>query len=140
MIIIIIIIMAKGRVGLWLEGWKFGVYLLIPIYASYYFDNPDNQRKIQDYWKFVQYPANPNTNLKEAIEEAAKLHKQREVYHQQLKLLEQANSKTPLEEHAEQQQQQQPSRWRRLRQWFGSRGVGSNESSPHNGEQQSSTE
>ena len=134
--------MAKGRVGVWLEGWKFGVYLLIPIYASYYFDNPDNQRKAQDYWKFVQYPPNPNTGLKASIEESAKLHKQREVYQQQLKLLEQSAKKTPMEEHQSEQPQQQPSRWRFLRQWFGSRGNGSNDdvTSKYNGEQQSSTE
>jgi len=84
--------MAKGRQGFWLEGWKFGLYLMVPICASFYFDNPVNQRKAQDYWKFVQYPANPNTGMKESIEEAAKLQKQREAYRQQLQLLQEANA------------------------------------------------
>lgn len=90
--------MAKGRRGFWLEGWKFGMYLMVPICASFYFDNPDNQRKAQDYWKFVQYPANPNTGMKESIEQAAKLQKQREVYREQLQLLQEANAPKAIED------------------------------------------
>ena len=105
--------MAKGKIGFWLEGWKFGLYLLIPISASYYFDNPDTQRRIQDYWKFVQYPANPNTGMKEAIEEASRMQKQREIYQQQLKLLQTQSSTSNVTPDEHQQG------WRLVR-WLGS--------------------
>ena len=86
--------MAKGRQGFLMEGWKFGVYLAIPILASFYFDNPIHQQKAQDYWQFVKYPANPNTGMKEAIEQAAAQQKQREAYRQQLQRLNEAATTT----------------------------------------------
>ena len=46
----IIITMAKGRQGLYLEAWKFSVYLAVPILASVYYSDPDNQRYWADYW------------------------------------------------------------------------------------------
>jgi Pet100 len=80
-------IMAKGRQGFMLEGWKFGVYLLIPITASIYYNSPINQKKAADYWQYVTYPANPSTGWKEHIETAASQHKQRQVYREQLQQL-----------------------------------------------------
>ena len=44
------ITMAKGRQGLYLEAWKFSVYLAVPILASVYYSDPDNQRYWADYW------------------------------------------------------------------------------------------
>lgn len=61
--------MVKGKPGLYLEAWKFGVYISIPIIASVYYSNPDNQRYWADYWQFIKYPENPNTNVKEKIQE-----------------------------------------------------------------------
>ena len=60
--------MAKGTTGFYLEGWKFSVYLAVPLFASWYFGDPQRQREAANYWQFVKYPANPNTGLKEQIE------------------------------------------------------------------------
>lgn len=79
--------MVKGKQGLYLEAWKFSVYLLVPIVASVYFSDPERQKKSADYWQFIKYPANPNINLKKQIEELAAKEKQREVYREQLKEL-----------------------------------------------------
>lgn len=43
--------MAKGRQGFMLEFWKFGVYLMIPVGASVYFNDPTRQKKNADYWQ-----------------------------------------------------------------------------------------
>ena len=86
--------MAKGRTGLYLEAWKFGVYLIIPIGASWYYSDPQRQRQAADYWRYVQYPANPNVGLKEKVEEMARQQKQRQAYREQLELLQQQARKT----------------------------------------------
>jgi hypothetical protein len=42
--------MVKGQKGLYLEAWKFAVYLAVPIVASVYYSDPDAQRYWADYW------------------------------------------------------------------------------------------
>ena len=64
--------MVKGRPGFYLEAWKFGVYISIPVFASFYFSDPETIKKQADYWKFIEYPENPNTNVKQKIQEIAK--------------------------------------------------------------------
>lgn len=87
-------IMAKGRTGLYLEAWKFAVYLIIPIGASWYYSDPQRQRDAADYWRYIQYPANPNVGLKDQVEQMAKQQKQRQAYREQLELLQQQARKT----------------------------------------------
>jgi hypothetical protein len=86
--------MVKGRPGLYLEAWKMGVYLSIPIIASVYYSNPDNQAYWADYWQFIKYPENPNTNVREKIQELATQKEQQKdqlrLYQQQLRELQQA--------------------------------------------------
>lgn len=84
--------MVKGRQGLFLEGWKFVVYLAVPITASIYFSNPENQKKSADYWQYVKYPPNPSTGWKEQIELLQSQSKQREIYRQQLQQLNSDNN------------------------------------------------
>jgi Pet100 len=79
--------MAKGRPGFALEAWKFGVYLLVPITASIYFNSPENQKKAADYWQYVKYPPNPSTGWKEQIELISTQKEQREAYRRQLQQL-----------------------------------------------------
>jgi hypothetical protein len=79
--------MVKGRQGFLLEGWKFAIYLLVPITASIYYNNPENQKKSADYWQYIKYPANPSTGWKEQIDLMQSQQKQREVYRQQLQQL-----------------------------------------------------
>lgn len=43
--------MVKGRQGFALEVWKFGVYLMIPVGASIYWNNTDRQKQNADYWQ-----------------------------------------------------------------------------------------
>lgn len=42
--------MVKGRQGFYLEAWKFGVYVSLPVIASVYYANPETQKKMADYW------------------------------------------------------------------------------------------
>ncbi|EEC43462.1 predicted protein [Phaeodactylum tricornutum CCAP 1055/1] len=79
--------MAKGRQGFYLEGWKFAIYLVIPITASWYFNDPERRKSSADYWKYIQYPANPNTNMKEQLEDLRKKQAQRQVYRDQMQEL-----------------------------------------------------
>jgi hypothetical protein len=79
--------MAKGRRGFQLEAWKFSVYIAIPIMASWWFSDPLRQKQAADYYKYVQYPANPNTNMKEQIEQLQKQQEQHKIYREQLKEL-----------------------------------------------------
>lgn len=85
--------MARGmRQGMMLEGWKFAVYLAIPIGASVYYNDTQNQKKAADYWQYVKYPANPATGWKEHIEAAASQREQRKVYREQLQQLNNSGS------------------------------------------------
>jgi len=47
--------MAKGRQGFLLEFYKFGVYLMIPICASIYFNDPERQKRNAEYWQVTFY-------------------------------------------------------------------------------------
>eukprot|EP00934_Nitzschia_sp_Nitz4_P000773 Nitzschia sp. Nitz4//scaffold152_size53828//38559//38912//NITZ4_006749-RA/size53828-processed-gene-0.74-mRNA-1//1//CDS//3329537223//773//frame0 len=83
--------MVHGRAGLYLEAWKFSIYLFLPIGASVYFSDPSAQKFWADYWQFIKYPENPNTHVKEKIEELVKEKElqrdQRAAYQEQLKKL-----------------------------------------------------
>lgn len=86
--------MVKGRQGLYLEAWKFGIYVSIPVIASVYFSDPETIKKQADYWRFIEYPENPNTNVRQKIQELAKEKEeqraQRMAYQQQLQDLQRA--------------------------------------------------
>ena len=81
-----------GRGSFSMEAWKFSIYLMVPILASVYFDSPENLRKSADYWKFVTYPSNPNTGLKEQIVKSQQQEAQRIAYREQLAQLQQVNA------------------------------------------------
>jgi hypothetical protein len=95
--------MAKGRQGLYLEAWKFAVYISIPIIASVYYTDPDRQKEMADYWKFISYPENPNTNVRQKIQELAKekeeQREQRLAYQRQLQELQRAAERAQNLEH-----------------------------------------
>jgi hypothetical protein len=112
--------MVKGRKGFYLEAWKFGVYISIPIFASVYYSNPETQRYWADYWQFIKYPENPNTNVKEKIQELIKQKElqaeQSDAYKQQLRELQQAAQRSrKFQEEAE--NESVPSWWRRAGRW-----------------------
>lgn len=77
-----------------LEAFKFGIYLLIPISASLTFNDPRVQRWAADYFQFLKYPSNPNTNLKQEFEELLKKKQeekeQRRIYAEQLQKLQES--------------------------------------------------
>jgi Pet100 len=111
--------MAKGRQGFLLEGWKFAIYLLIPITESMYYNNPENQKKSADYWQYVKYPANPSTGWKEQIELMQSQQKQREVYRQQLQHLNDSSTSKAVTACAENDMEDlKGNSWRWLR-WIG---------------------
>lgn len=86
--------MVLGRQGMRLEALKFSVYISIPVIASIAFNSPTTQKYWADYYQFLKYPANPNTNLKEEFEELQKqrdlLRDQRKEYAEQVKILQQS--------------------------------------------------
>jgi Pet100 len=86
--------MAKGRQGFYLEAWKFGVYLLIPIGATWYFGDPNRQKRHAEYWSYVVYPANPSVGIAEQVKELQKKQEQRDAYKQQLQQLSQQAKRT----------------------------------------------
>ena len=79
--------MAKGKTGLWIEGWKFSLYLALPLLASWYYNDPSRQKASVDYWRYVQYPANPNTDMRKQIADLQKQKEQRAAYQQQMREL-----------------------------------------------------
>mmetsp|Transcript_2444 Transcript_2444/g.3690 ORF Transcript_2444/g.3690 Transcript_2444/m.3690 type:complete len:123 (+) Transcript_2444:191-559(+) len=83
--------MVHGKAGMKLEAFKFGIYLAIPISASLAFNVPYVQQVCADYFQFLRFPANPNTNLKGEFEELLKKRQQekeqRKLYAEQLKKL-----------------------------------------------------
>mmetsp|Transcript_19902 Transcript_19902/g.25631 ORF Transcript_19902/g.25631 Transcript_19902/m.25631 type:complete len:112 (-) Transcript_19902:290-625(-) len=80
--------MVKGRTGMALEGWKFGIYLGIPLLASWWYGDPERQKAAAEYWQYVKYPPNPTVGMKEKfIEQRQKYEEQRKVYSEQLKKL-----------------------------------------------------
>ena len=86
--------MAKGRTGFYLEGWKFAVYLGIPLLASWYYGDPRRQKEAAEYWKYITYPANPNVNMKQSLQEMQRQQEQRAVYRDQLRQLQQQAAKS----------------------------------------------
>ena len=111
--------MAKGRAGLYLEGWKFALYLAVPIGASWYYSNPENQKAAVDYYQFLKYPANPSIGTREQIKELLKNEEQRKVYRDQMEELnKQAARSSVLEQREEQDGNSESSRWGWLR-WIG---------------------
>ncbi|CAJ1949737.1 unnamed protein product [Cylindrotheca closterium] len=112
--------MVKGRQGLYLEAWKFSVYLAIPIVASVYYSDPETQRYWADYWQYIKYPENPNTNVKEKIQELAKekeqTRQQRMAYKEQLRSLQEAANRTQT---YSEETSNDASWWRRAGRWIG---------------------
>ena len=90
--------MVKGKRGIYVEAYKFAVYISIPIIASVYYSEPETQRYWADYWQFIKYPENPNTNMKEKIQamidERKKQEEQHKVYQQQMRDLQSAANRT----------------------------------------------
>ncbi len=86
--------MVHGRAGMKLEAFKFSLYLIIPVTASLTFNEPKVQQWAADYFQFLKYPKNPNTNLKEEFEELVKKRElekqQRQAYSEQLKKLQES--------------------------------------------------
>lgn len=116
--------MVHGRQGFYLEAWKFGVYLSIPIFASVYYSDPETQKYYADYWQYIKYPENPNTHVKEKIQkliDEKELQKdQREAYKKQIMELQRAaerssnySSSSPDETQAD-----KPSWWRTAGRWI----------------------
>lgn len=94
--------MVHGRQGMKLEAFKFSVYILIPVGASLTFNDPNVQRWAADYFQFLKYPANPNTNLKgefEAlVEKTRKVKEARREYAAQMQKLQEGAQKRRIEE------------------------------------------
>ena len=86
--------MVHPKSKFYLEAWKFGIYVSIPVIASIYYSNPETQRYWADYWQYIKYPENPNTNVREKIKQLAEekelQREQRLAYQQQLQRLQQA--------------------------------------------------
>ena len=109
-------IMAKGKTGLWIEGFKFTLYLGIPLLASWYYSDPVRQKASADYWKYIEYPPNPTTGLREQIMEQERIHneqkEQREAYREQLRKLDELANSTATDK----EQGESKGIWSR---WFG---------------------
>lgn len=114
--------MVHGKKGLYLEAWKFSIYLAVPIVASVYYSDPDNQRYWADYWQYIKYPENPNTNVKEQIQKLAEekglQREQRLVYKQQLQRLQEAAERSSTIHEEVAQPDDSPSWWRRAGRWI----------------------
>ena len=107
--------MAKGKTGLYIEGWKFGVYLALPLFASWYYNDPARQKASVDYWKYVQYPPNPNTDMRKQIAEMKKQKEQREAYRQQMQELQERAKRS----RDAQKQQEEEEAAAKKRGWWG---------------------
>lgn len=102
-----------------MEGWKFAIYLSVPIICSFWFASPERQRKNADYWQYVKYPSNPNTNLREAIDEYAKTEKQRQIYREQLRALQESEvASVEAAESAQNELEQATPRWWHWRRYW----------------------
>ena len=97
---------------MWMEAWKFAVYLAVPIAASAYFNNPERMRKAAEYWEFIQYPANPVTGLREQIIKAQEQSPSREEYRKQMERLHQAATESTTNQQDE--RQEKVGFWRRV--------------------------
>jgi Pet100 len=103
-----------GKGSFAMEAWKFAVYLAVPIGASIYYSSPGRMKETAEYWKFIEYPANPTVGIKEQILLAHKQKEQREAYRKQLQALHQPNKPSEPED-----QEAKPGFWRRLFGWKG---------------------
>jgi hypothetical protein len=103
--------MAKGKGGMYLEGWKFAVYLALPLGASWWFNDPRRQKEAADYWQFVKYPANPNVGMKEQIEALSAQQKQRDVYRDQMKELHAQAARTRKQQEEKEEEKPGWLRW-----------------------------
>jgi Pet100 len=114
--------MVHGKKGLYLEAWKFGVYISIPIFASVYYSDPETQRYWADYYQYIKYPENPNTNVKEQIQQLVQQkelqREQRLAYQQQLVRLQQAAERTSNTQQGESLDESSPSWWRKAGRWI----------------------
>ncbi|GFH61828.1 hypothetical protein CTEN210_18304 [Chaetoceros tenuissimus] len=108
--------MVHGRQGMKLEAFKFSVYILIPIGASLTFNDPNVQRWAADYFQFLKYPANPNTNLKgefEALVEKNRKEKEaRREYAAQMQKLQEGAQKRRIEEQLAESEGEKKGWWR----------------------------
>mmetsp|Transcript_46111 Transcript_46111/g.68692 ORF Transcript_46111/g.68692 Transcript_46111/m.68692 type:complete len:145 (-) Transcript_46111:51-485(-) len=113
--------------GLRLEAWKFGVYLMIPIGASWYFNAPDRQTYWADYFEFIKQPPSPNTNLKQQFEDLQKQREsqkeQRKEYLEQLAKLQASAKKSREAARKFQEEEEEASKKKKgwLSRWFGRR-------------------
>jgi hypothetical protein len=114
--------MVHGKRGLYLEAWKFGVYLSMPIVASVYYSNPETQRYWADYWQYIKYPENPNTNVKEQIQQLVQQkelqREQRLAYQEQLLRLQNAAERASNMQPEESHNESSPPWWRRAGRWI----------------------
>lgn len=98
------------------------MYITIPIAASIYYSNPETQRYWADYWQFIKYPENPNTNVKEKIQQLAKekelQREQRLAYQQQLQRLQEAAERSAKYGDEAPPDVNSPSWWRRAGNWI----------------------
>lgn len=120
--------MVKGRQGFYLEAWKFGVYISIPVIASAYFSDPQTIKEQAEYWRFIEYPENPNTNVRQKIQKLVKekeeQREQRDAYQRQLQELQRAAARSSSNNYDEDDEDgdssdlsgRRRSWWRR---WFG---------------------
>jgi Pet100 len=109
-----------GRGSFSMEAWKFAVYLAVPIAASVYFSNPGRMRQTAEYWKFVEYPANPNVGIKEDIIAAQKQWQDHHEAHQRsMAELHERNKKKPTGKQQDDAEELStpPGFWRRLFGW-----------------------
>jgi hypothetical protein len=101
--------MALGKTGMRLEAWKFSIYLIIPIAASVYFNDPKRQQYWADYFQFLKYPSSPNTNLKKQFEDLVKQQEeqrqQRSEYVEQMRKLQESAQKSRQRREEEESQQ-----------------------------------
>jgi Pet100 len=109
-----------GRGSFSMEAWKFAVYLAVPIAASVYFSNPGRMRQTAEYWKFVEYPANPNVGIKEDIIAAQKQWQNHHEAHQRSMAELHERNKKPTSSSKQQDDAEDsspPGLWRRLFGW-----------------------
>jgi Pet100 len=113
--------MAKGRQGFALELWKFGVYLMIPVGASIYYNDPDRVKQNADYWQFIKYPPSDPDKVREEVQERIqrekKEQKQRQIYLEQMKKLQESANRSK-------QQQQRQQDGAKSNGWWGWLGFG----------------
>lgn len=116
--------MVHGKQGLYLEAWKFGVYIAIPVVASIYYSDPETQKYWADYWQYIKYPENPNTNVKEQIKKLAEekelQREQRMAYKEQLQRLQMAAERASnMQKEEISPESSAPSWWRQAGRWIG---------------------